>query len=329
MKAIQEIDLSIVIVSWNCRDYLVKCLESIRLMKDEIVNEIIVVDNNSNDGTISLIKSKYPEVIYIENHTNIGFPAANNQGFNMAMGRYILALNPDTEVSSGAFEIPVKYLDANKSYGCVGIKQLKPNGAINYQGGRNYNTIPNTLSQFLYLDKLFPHSKLLGNRDMTYWDHDSDLDVEVTSGAFMLFSREVYEKLGGLSTLLPMYLEDGEFCYRMNKNGYKIRYLASVYFTHHTNKSSDHANLMKISFMLFESVFQFLRIREGKRNAWIFVWAFFLIFPLRILMLPVICAGQYYKKKEIKFIKLVFEIISSLLWTLVKILNIKYKYSFD
>ncbi len=223
------IELSIVIVNWNSWEYIDKCLSSIRKHAADISLEIIVIDNNSSDNSVENIRKYYPYVKLIAERDNHGFPKANNIGFDIAKGKYILALNPDTEIKSFTLQKSIEFLDKNISYSCVGVKTLKENGKIQYHCARKFFTLKGALSSYLLLDKMLPYIKFFDSPDMAYWDHKSSREVDMISGAYMMFRKSMYKKIGGFDTTIPMFYEDNEYCLRIWLSGYKIYYLAGYF----------------------------------------------------------------------------------------------------
>ena len=230
--------LSIVIVNWNSWKYIDNCLKSIRENSKGINLEIIVIDNNSIDESVANLQRLHPDVRLIALTENLGFPKANNLGFKNAKGKYLLALNPDTQIHQDVLWRSIDFLEKHKEYGCVGVKTLKPNGRIQLEcAGQSY-TVRGAIWETLLLNKLFPKAKYFKPPAMTYWDHNSDRDVDRVQGAYMMLPYKVYRKIGGFDERLPMFFEDNEFCLRLNKNTYKIRYLADVAITHFVGQST-------------------------------------------------------------------------------------------
>src|SRR3990167_2013303 len=231
-------DLSIVIVNWNARDYLRKCLESIYGNSEALALEIFVVDNGSSDGSAEMLREKFPNVMLIENKGNPGFGAANNQALKVCASDLVLMLNPDTEVSAGALASMANFLRQNAKAGAVGAKLLNADKTIQLTCARNFPTI---LSEFFWLTTLvrrFPGNRIIGGYLMSYWDHNDKREVDCLSGACIMARLEVLRKLGYFDEDYFIYGEDVDLCYRIKKAGWQIWYLPEAEITHYGGGSS-------------------------------------------------------------------------------------------
>ena len=234
----KNVDLSVCIVNWNAIKYLPVCLESIMNCTKGINYEIIIHDNDSKDGSVALLECNYPIVHVLANKNNLGFAAGNNIASKAANGRYILYLNPDTELRTNAFEGMVRFMDRNPEYGAIGCKLENSDGTIQYTCAR---TFPTPFNQFCYLamiNRLFPRSKLFSSIELEYWDHNDSRDIDCISGACLLVRKEVNDSIGGFDENIFMYGEDVDICYRIRDLGYKIYYLATERIAHYGGKSS-------------------------------------------------------------------------------------------
>lgn len=230
--------LSILIVTWNVRDLVLACIESICADSDAPSLEIIVVDNASSDGTAEEVVQRFPDVRVLANTQNVGFPRANNQALNVARGQYVLFLNPDTEVCPGTLGACLAELQANPDIGLAGCRLEYHDGSIQYEGARNAYRFRHLMYELLYLHMLFPHSRVFGHHRMGDWDHRGTRDVEAVNGAFMMVPRALALSVGGLPEDLFMYHEDLSFCLRLRRAGYRLRYLGDVRTIHHCGQSS-------------------------------------------------------------------------------------------
>ena len=230
--------VSVLIVSWNCRDDVLRCLESLARQELEGEMEVILVDNASTDGTVEAIRHRHPAVTVIENRVNVGFPRANNQALAVASGRYVLFLNPDTEVGKGTLAACLNTLEAEPDVGMVGCRLVYPDGTTQYEGARRPYRLGDLVFQSLYLHMLFPRHPLFARQLMGDWDHRGERDVEAIMGAFMLVRRSVAEGVGGLPDEVFMYHEDLAFCLRVRRAGWRIRYRGDVTTVHHSGRSS-------------------------------------------------------------------------------------------
>jgi GT2 family glycosyltransferase len=256
--------LSILIVAWNVRDLVLACLASITADADAPSLEVILVDNASSDGTVEAVVERYPAVRVLVNADNVGFPRANNQALAHARGRWVLYLNPDTEVDAGTLGACVRELEANRDIGLVGCRLESPTGEVQYEGGRNTYRFRHLMYELLYLHMLFPHSRIFGHHRMGDWDHRGNRDVEAVNGAFMMVPRELANRIGGLPEDLFMYHEDLSFCLRILRAGYRVRYLGDVRTVHHWAQSSSKSSA-RLSLLEVECKHRFVREASGPR----------------------------------------------------------------
>ena len=198
-----------------------KCILSIMENADDLKYEIIVVDNCSSDNSAENITACFPDVILIKNKNNVGFPAANNQAFNIGRGQYFLALNPDTLIKKNTLQQSLRVLKNDGSIGCVGVKTLKGNGEILLSCARSCPSMWSTFWHIFYFDTIFGKWKFFESSDMAYWDHNNSRDVDLLHGGYMMFPKSIYEKIGGLDEKIPMFYEDMEYCCRIRKAGFQ------------------------------------------------------------------------------------------------------------
>ena len=216
-------DVSVIIVNWNTKEFLRNCLRSVYECAGAVNYEIIVVDNASTDGSVKMVKNGFKDVIVIENTENRGFAAANNQGMAVAKGRYVLLLNSDTIVLENSIANTVRFADENMRVAVTGCQVLNPDGTIQRTCFK-FPSILNMLLSSTYLYKLFPKSRFFGREQMTWWDRSDVRQVDVVTGCFMLVRREVIEQVGPMDERFFMYGEETDWCYRFWKNGWKIMF---------------------------------------------------------------------------------------------------------
>jgi len=238
------IDLSIIIVNYNVKEFLLNLLDSIKPAVKNISSEIIVIDNNSDDGSISAINQKFPSVITIKNNSNVGFGAANNQGLEIAKGNFILFLNPDTLVRENTFEIMMKFLKKNPKVGIAGCKVLNPDGSLQLACRRSFPKPWVSFTKVMGLSTLFPKSKLFAKYNLTYLDENQTYEVDALSGSFMMMTREAFNKIGsGFDTDFFMYGEDLDLCYRVQKAGLKVYYVHNTEIIHFKGESTKRSKI--------------------------------------------------------------------------------------
>jgi GT2 family glycosyltransferase len=229
--------ISIVIVSYNTREFIARCLRSLLEDPSDLVREIIVVDNASADGSVETIEAEFPRVTLIRNSTNLGYAKAVNQGIRSASGHFFLVLNPDIETGPGSIRALWEFMEATPDAGIVGGKLLNADGTLQ-MSCRTFYTVPIVLLRRTFLGRLFPESKLLRRHLMSDWDHASDREVDWVMGACMMVRREAYENVGGMDERFFLYFEDVDWCYRMKKHGWKVFYVHSAAMTHHYRRES-------------------------------------------------------------------------------------------
>ena len=315
------LDLSIIIVNWNSWKDLINCINSIRENANNINYEIIVIDNCSTDDSIVEIKNSIKDIFLIENKNNVGFPAANNQAFKIANGKYLLALNPDTIIKKDTLQKSIKYLSNDETIGCIGVKTLKENGDVLNSCARSYPTLWSTFCHLFYLNTIFKKAKFHHSSEMEYWDHNNSCDIDLLHGGFMMFPNLIYQKIGGFDEKIPMFYEDIEYCCRIKKNGYRIFYLAEVEIIHLVGRSISKANPSWISGLYCDAnYFYFLEYRGGNLSAFIYILMMILTIPVRLIYSPFIWLGFYIKKGKTKKMSLIIiQILASAKWAFKKL----------
>jgi len=226
-------DLSISIVNYNARDYLDRCIQSIKNTVKDHSYEIIVVDNASDDSSVQLISKKYPEITIIQNDANLGFIKANNIGLKRSKGKYVMSLNNDTVVLPGAVDKLIEFLDKNHDAGAVGPKLLNSDGSIQLQARRGFPSPLNSFFYFSGLSKLFPKNKAIGAYLLTYLDDKTVTEVDSLCGAAMMVRREVIGEVGLMDESYFMYGDDIDWCYRIKQAGWKVYYLPEAEVIHY------------------------------------------------------------------------------------------------
>lgn len=211
--------VSIVIVNWNTREILHDCLASIAA-QTTLSHELIVVDNASTDGSADMVRQSFPAVKLIANTDNRGFAAANNQGLEIARGDKLLLLNPDTIILDRAIDVMCDWLDAHPDVGCAGCQVLEDENTIQRTCFADPGPVNLALVEF-GLQRLAPHSRVLGHPEYGNWNRDTERDVDVVSGMFMLVPRPVFEKVGGLDDAFFIYAEEADWCRRIRTAGWR------------------------------------------------------------------------------------------------------------
>jgi GT2 family glycosyltransferase len=231
------VDVSFVIVSWNARQHLQKCLRSIANTCTGVSHEVIVVDNASSDASLEMVRAEFPDVRVIANTDNVGYGTANNQGTDVAQGRYFALVNSDIEVFAGTLQRLVAFMDANPDVGVLGPRVLNADGTLQ-PSCRTFPSLRSWLFRALALDTTFPRSPWFGDQFMTNWSYGEVRDVDILSGCFWLIRRSAHEQVGGLDTRFFMYAEDMDLCLRHRQAGWRVTFLPDAEIIHYGGASS-------------------------------------------------------------------------------------------
>jgi len=213
-------DVSIVIVNWNACKYLRNCIDSIVSHTHESTFAIVVVDNASTDGSADMIHDEYPWVKLIANDRNLGFAGANNQGIRAASGRHVLLLNPDTVILDPVIDKTVAYSDQHVDVAVVGCQVLEDEDTIQHTCFGCPGPMNLLLTQAA-LRRLFPRSRFFGRPELSWWARDTELDVDVVSGMYMLVKRDAINQVGLMDEDYFMYAEEADWCYRFWQSGWR------------------------------------------------------------------------------------------------------------
>lgn len=234
-------DISIIIVNYNTKELLNQTIQSVINTTNNINYEILVVDNNSTDGSVNMLKNTYSNnsvVKPIYNSDNVGFSKANNKAMKAAKGKYILLLNSDTKVLEKCIEKSFEYMKSDHTIGALGCKLILGDGTLDHACKRGFPSPSASLYYMLKLDKLFPKVKKFGQYKMSYLSKDTIGEVDALTGAFMMVRHDAIEKIGFLDEEFFMYGEDLDWCYRIKEAGYKIMYYPEATTIHFKGQSS-------------------------------------------------------------------------------------------
>ena len=226
-------DLSIVIVSYNVKDYLLACLRSIYAQAAEVALEVIVVDNASSDGTVEAVRDAFPQVQLLANRENLGFARGNNLGLRASGGRYVLFLNPDTEVGEGALAGLVRLAEAHPEAAAFTCRLLNPDGSLQHSCFH----FPNLRMAFYGFFPLVPMDSPANGRYPAE-QYERLFQPEHVLGACLMFRRRVLEELGGWDERFFMYFEETDLCYRLWRAGHVILYTPEVSIVHYGGRST-------------------------------------------------------------------------------------------
>lgn len=264
------IDISVIIVNYNVKELLEQCINSIFPASQDLNVEIIVVDNNSFDGSIEYLRSKFPDhprLKFIESPVNLGFAKANNLGALEASGEYLLILNPDTILQEDTLERSLQFYRSTPGIGAMTCKLILPDGKLDLACRRSFPTPSVAVYRILGLSRIFPKSKTFGKYNLTYLDENSTYEVDAIVGAFMLIKKDVYEKVKGFDEDYFMYGEDLDLCFRIKKEGYKIFYYPDTSIIHYKGESTKKSSISYVN--NFYGAMQVFVRKNLNRNFWI------------------------------------------------------------
>ena len=258
--------LSIIIVNYNVRYFLEQCLHSVQNACKGLEAEVFVVDNSSVDGSVKMVREKFPEVNLIENKENLGFSSANNQAMKKANGEYILLLNPDTLVEDDTLRKVVGFMDEHPDAGGLGVKMIDGKGKFLPESKRALPTPIVSFYKIFGLSSLFPRSRIFSQYHLGYLDKDKVHEIDVLAGAFMLLRKKVLDEVGLLDESFFMYGEDIDLSYRITRAGYKNYYYPGTRIIHYKGESTKKSSLNYV-FMFYNAMIIFARKHFSKENA--------------------------------------------------------------
>ena len=261
--------LSVVIVNYNVACFLEQALTSVYKALANVEGEVFVVDNNSVDNSLTMIRQKFPQVHLIANTENVGFARANNQAIRISTGEYVLLLNPDTVVEQDTFEKCIRFMDATPDAGGLGVKMVNGKGEFLPESKRGIPFPAVAFYKLFGLSKLFPKSQRFGTYHLSYLSNDEIHSVEVLSGAFMLMRRDALYKVGLLDEDYFMYGEDIDLSYRILKGGYKNYYFPKTRIIHYKGESTKTGSLNYVH-VFYKAMQIFARKHFSQKNARLF-----------------------------------------------------------
>jgi GT2 family glycosyltransferase len=261
--------LSVIIVNYNVEHFLEQCLHSVEKSIKDLAVEVFVVDNNSVDGSMSMVKQKFPWARRIENKENLGFSMANNQAMKMAEGEYVLLLNPDTVVQEDTFQKVIEFMDQHPDAGGLGVKMVDGKGIFLPESKRGLPTPAVAFYKIFGLSALFPRSKKFSKYHLGYLDKNEVHEIDVLSGAFMLMRKEALDKVGLLDEAFFMYGEDIDLSYRLTEGGFKNYYYPHTRIIHYKGESTKKGSLNYV-FVFYRAMVIFAEKHFSAKNARLF-----------------------------------------------------------
>lgn len=225
-------DLSVIIVNWNTRDYLSACLHSIKANPPGCAHEVIVVDNASADGSADMVRERFPWVRLIANVGNEGYAEGNNAGIRESSGEYVLLLNPDTEVTPGSIDALLGFAGAHPDAAAVGCRLIGPDGNVQ-QSCRSFPDPLGILFEYTRLSRVFPKSRRFGSYRMTYFHYTHAAEVDQPMGSCLLLSRKSLDDVGMFDKEFPIFFNEVDWCFRAKERGWKIYFTPDSEVIHH------------------------------------------------------------------------------------------------
>jgi len=265
------VTLSVIIVNYNVKNYLEQCLYSVQKAAIGIDIEIYVIDNNSVDGSVEMVRNSFPDVKLIANTDNKGFATACNQGLELSAGKYALLLNPDTVVSDNSFSACIQFMETHKDAGALGVRMINGQGQFLPESKRSLPTPLISFYKIFGLSALFPKSKKFGKYQLKYIAENELAEVEVLSGAFMFLRTETLQKTGFLDEQFFMYGEDIDLSYRITKAGYKNYYFPETSIIHYKGESTKKASLNYVR-IFYKAMIIFAKKHYTNKNLGLFLF---------------------------------------------------------
>jgi len=298
----EEIDLSIIILSYNVRSFLEQSVRTALDASFGLNVEIYVVDNSSSDGSADMVEKLFPQVKLIRNPENFGFAKGNNVAISRAKGRYILLQNPDTILQRDTLRKMVSFMDEHPEAGAVGCKILNPDGTLQLSCRRSFPTPGVAFFKIIGLSSLFPKSRIFGRYNLTYLDPDQTHEVDALSGSFMMVRRKTVEEVGLLDETFFMYGEDLDWCYRIKQAGWKIYYYPGTEIVHFKGESSKRISKTRNTLAFYRAMYIF--VKKHLRGE-------YRLFPVWFLTLGIAISGlvSWIAKVLAKFAAPIFDFI--------------------
>ena len=265
----ENINISVIIVNYNVEYFLEQCLNSTFKALEKVSGEVFVVDNNSIDGSVDMVREKFPAVQLIANKENTGFSKANNQAIRVSKGEYVLLLNPDTVVEEDTFSKCIDFMDNHPEAGGLGIRMVDGKGIFLPESKRGLPTPAAAFYKIFGISSLFPKSKRFSKYHLGYLNEFETNQVDVLSGAFMLIRKETLDKVGLLDEAFFMYGEDIDLSYRILLGGYKNYYFPETKIIHYKGESTKKSSVNYV-FVFYNAMVIFAKKHFSQKNAKLF-----------------------------------------------------------
>jgi len=290
--------VSIVIVNWNTGALLQKCVHSALADAEQAGLtgiEIIVVDNSSSDGSTAFLASDFRSVRCIMNSENTGFASATNQGIRLSRGQYILALNPDTELRTGALVSMIRFLESHDKAGAVGPMLINSDGSLQISAYPE-PTVLREGCRLLYLDKIYA----VGSYPMRSWKTDAAREVDVLTGACLLLRRDVLDQCGLFDERYFIYSEDQDICGRIRAKGWRLFWVPQARVVHHGGRSTSQAK-GEMFLRLYREKIAYFKAHHGQAVAARYKVVLFVASIVRLILSPlVMLAGGVHRRRALE-----------------------------
>jgi len=315
-------DLSIIIVNWNSKDYLRACLESLLAQHPQTGDpsrmsyEVIVIDSGSLDGCGEMLAADFPEVRFIQSQDNLGFAKANNQAVDAATGDYLLFLNPDTEFESPAIQTLFETMQSLPDAGILGARLLNSDRSLQTSAVQAFPNLANQLFALDALRRRFPKAAIWGTSAL-YAENGQPSEVDVVSGACMLMKRELFEQVDRFTTAYFMYSEDVDLCYKVRAAGLKTYYVPQAEIIHHGGSSSERSEVSTFaSVMILESRWKYFRATRSPGYSWLYRLLMGLMSLFRVSIALVLYGWDKLRSREARYQFALKKWLARLRWTL-------------
>jgi len=263
---------------------------------DDLMFEIIIVDNNSHDGSDQFVQENYPNIHLIKNDVNVGYTKAMNQGLRISQGRYLVQINPDVFINPGNFQSLISWMDVHDNVGICIPKVLNQDGTFQKQSRRGFARPVEVFSYFLKLDRIFPNHKVIGNYVKTYLPEDEIAEVDAVSGSCMMIRKEVIQDIGFLDERYFAYQEDTDYCFQANKAGWKVFYLPFASVIHQGGRGGSRSDPYRAIYEWHRSYFLYYQKNLSKDYFFLVNWIMFGFIGIKLAFSLI---GAFFSKEKI------------------------------
>ena len=292
-QPVENIDVSVCIVTYRARDLLRDCLQSL-YQNTQVTFDVIVVDNASQDGVVEMLQQEFPEICLVENQANDGYTRPMNQALRLGRGRYLLQLNPDTLVMPEAIDRLVAFMDEHPEAGICGPKVLNRDRSLQKPCRRGESRPWAVLTYFLGLSALFPRSRLFSQYLVTYLDEDEINAVDGVAGSCMMMRGALIEQIGYLDERFFAYQEDADICFRARQAGWKVYYMPRAQIIHYGSLGGSRVQPYRSIYEWHRSYFNYYRLHLAKDYFFLFNWLYYLAMGVKLLL----ALGMNYLRTE-------------------------------